>query len=57
MKKVARLIAMSAVNILICVFVGFALILLVYMIPTERIRDNVLHSAEMYQYEQVGFTI
>lgn len=57
MKKAVRLIVMSAVNILICVFVGFALILLVYMIPTEHIRDNVLHSAEMYQYEQVGFTI
>lgn len=57
MKQFGIALGKSVLKLLIAVAVGFALILLVYLIPTERIEQNVLHSAEMYQFEQVGFNI
>lgn len=57
MKKFAVTLGKSAVKLLIAIAVGFALMLLVYLIPTDRIEQNVLHSAQMYQFEQVGFDI
>ena len=42
------------VNLIIAIIAGFALLSLVYMLPADRIKFNVLHSADMYKFEQVS---
>ena len=53
-KQVISTTCKCFINLILAIAIGFILMVLVYMLPIDRIKFNVLHSANMYKFEQVG---